>query len=134
MSISSPSGGSLSSSFSDAELRYLRSGRRLARIATVGPDGTPHVVPTGWSYNPQYDSIDIGGIDLAETRKYKDVARTGRAAVVVDDVAAPWHPRSVEVRGRAEAIGHPTPLIRIHPDRVVSCGLTGDSPSDGGRR
>ena len=36
--------------FSEAELAYLEGGRRLARIATVGRDGTPHVVPVGmWS-------------------------------------------------------------------------------------
>ena len=28
-----------------AELRYLAGGRQLGRIATVGADGTPHVVP-----------------------------------------------------------------------------------------
>jgi pyridoxamine 5'-phosphate oxidase family protein len=31
----------------------------------------------------------------------------------------------VEVRGRADAIHEPRPLIRIHPDRVVSFGLDG---------
>jgi hypothetical protein len=29
--------------FSEAELAYLQGGRRLARIATVDRDGTPHV-------------------------------------------------------------------------------------------
>jgi pyridoxamine 5'-phosphate oxidase family protein len=32
------------------ELGYLRGGRRLARLATVGADGTPRVVPVGWSH------------------------------------------------------------------------------------
>ena len=118
------------SSFTEAELRYLQqSGRRLARIATVGADGTPHVVPTGWSYNAECDSIDVAGHNLEQTKKYRDVARTGRAAVVIDDVVAPWQPRSVEVRGRAESIDRPAPLIRIHPDRVVSWGLEGE-PGD----
>jgi pyridoxamine 5'-phosphate oxidase family protein len=31
--------------FSDEELSYLLGERRLARIATVGEDGTPHVDP-----------------------------------------------------------------------------------------
>jgi pyridoxamine 5'-phosphate oxidase family protein len=70
----------------------------------VGPDGTPHVVPSGWRYNPEHDSIDVGGRELARTKKYRDVARTCRAAVVVDEVVAPWQPRSVEIRGRAEVI------------------------------
>jgi hypothetical protein len=39
------------SAFTQAELAYLQGGRRLARLATVGPDGTPphhpgrHVAP-----------------------------------------------------------------------------------------
>jgi pyridoxamine 5'-phosphate oxidase family protein len=37
----------MSSFFTDAEVAYLHSERRLARLATVGPDGTPHVTPVG---------------------------------------------------------------------------------------
>jgi pyridoxamine 5'-phosphate oxidase family protein len=111
--------------FTDAELRYLTGGRQLGRIATVGADGTPHVVPVGWIYNAARDAIEIGGIELERSKKFRDVARTGRAAIVIDDVEStdPWHPRGVEVRGRAEAIALPTPLIRIHPERIVSWGL-----------
>jgi pyridoxamine 5'-phosphate oxidase family protein len=115
------------SAFSDAELEYLQSERRLARVATVGPDGTPHVTPAGWSYDPATDTIEVSGRDFAATKKYRDVARTGRAAVVIDDVLPPWRPRAVEVRGRAEAIGGPSPRIRIYPDRVVSWGLDAGS-------
>ncbi len=39
------------SAFSEDELAYRLSERRLARIATVGPDGTPRVVPVGWTFN-----------------------------------------------------------------------------------
>jgi pyridoxamine 5'-phosphate oxidase family protein len=113
--------------FTDAELRYLSGGRQLGRIATVGGDGTPHVVPVAWIYNAARDTIDIGGAELERTKKFRDVARSGRAAIVIDDLASeePWHPRAVEVRGRAEAIAMPTPLIRIHPERIVSWGLGG---------
>ncbi len=111
--------------FNDAELTYLTGERRLGRVATVGRDGTPHVVPVGWSYNSNHDSIDISGRNLAETKKFRDVARSGRAAIVIDDLAStdPWRPRAVELRGRAEAIQEPAPLIRIHPERIVSWGL-----------
>jgi pyridoxamine 5'-phosphate oxidase family protein len=113
------------SAFSDAELNYLTGERRLGRLATVGKDGTPHVVPVGFSYNHEYDSIDIGGRDFEQTKKYRDAERSGRAAIVVDDLAStdPWRPRGVEVRGRAEALDDPRPLIRIHPDRIVSWGV-----------
>jgi pyridoxamine 5'-phosphate oxidase family protein len=111
--------------FREAELAYLAGGRQLGRLATVGADGTPHVVPVGWIYNAARDTIDIGGNELAQTKKFRDIERSGRAAIVVDDVAStdPWHVRGIEVRGRGEAIAMPTPLIRIHPERIVSWGL-----------
>jgi pyridoxamine 5'-phosphate oxidase family protein len=111
--------------FSEAELRYLSGGRQLGRIATVGDDGTPHVVPVGWIYNAARDTIDIGGHELATTKKFRDVARSGRVAIVIDDLESidPWRPRGIEIRGRGEAIAMPTPLIRIHPERIVSWGL-----------
>ena len=111
--------------FRDAELRYLAGGRQLGRIATVGADGTPHVVPVAWIYNAVRDTIDVGGHELERTKKFRDVARSGRAAIVIDDIADTdqWHPRGIEVRGRGEAIAMPTPLIRIHPERIVSWGL-----------
>lgn len=111
--------------FTQAELEYLAGGRQLGRVATVGADGTPHVVPVGWIYNAPSDTIDISGRELERSKKFRDVARTGRAAIVIDDLASidPWRPRAVEVRGRAEAIALPTPLIRIHPERIISWGL-----------
>jgi pyridoxamine 5'-phosphate oxidase family protein len=111
--------------FTEAELHYLTGGRQLGRLATVGADGTPHVVPVGWIYNAARDTIDIGGHELERTKKFLDIARSGRAAIVVDDLESvdPWRPRGVEVRGRAEAIALPTPLIRIFPERIVSWGL-----------
>jgi pyridoxamine 5'-phosphate oxidase family protein len=122
------------SAFSEAELDYLLTEfdhlvtRRLGRLATVGKDGTPHVVPVGWRYNSEHDAIDIRGFDFEQTRKFRDVKRSGRAAIVVDDLAStsPWRPRGVEVQGRAEAIDGPGPLIRIHPERVVSRGIDGE--------
>ncbi len=113
------------SAFTDPELAYLTGERRLARIATVGKDGTPHVVPVGWSYNPEHDTIDVSGRQLEQTKKFRDVARSGRAAVVIDDLAStnPWHPRAVEVRGLAEAIKEPEAIIRIHAEHILSWGL-----------
>lgn len=107
----------------EPELTYLRSERRLARLATVGPDGTPHVTPVGWSLDPAGTYIEVSGRNFAATKKFRDVARTGRAAIVIDDVLPPWRPRGVEVRGRAEAIEGRRPAIRIHPERVIAWGL-----------
>src|SRR5215467_12433675 len=48
-------------SFTPEEIEYLSGERRLGRLATVQPDGLPHVVPVGWSYNPDLGTIDISG-------------------------------------------------------------------------
>lgn len=113
--------------FTTRELDYLQQAPRgrLARIATVGPDGTPHVVPVGWRYDPEHDAIEIGGMQLERTKKFRDAERSGRAAVVIDDLVStdPWQPRGVEVRGRAEAVAEPRAVIRIHPQRIVSWGI-----------
>ena len=114
------------SNFTQREIEYLGSGL-LGRLATVGRDGTPHVTPVGMlSRNAELDTIDVGGHDLTSTKKFRDVARSGRAAFVVDDVLQPpWRPRGIELRGRAEAVDGPRPLIRIHPQRIVSWGISG---------
>jgi pyridoxamine 5'-phosphate oxidase family protein len=113
--------------FTPVEREYMVGGRQLGRIATVGVDGTPHVVPVGWIYNAARDTIDVGGRELQRTKKFRDVARTGRVAIVIDDLESvdPWRPRGIEVRGRGEAIALPTPLIRVHPERIITWGLAG---------
>jgi pyridoxamine 5'-phosphate oxidase family protein len=111
--------------FTEQETKYL-SERRLGRIATVGKDGTPHVVPVGmWSFNADDESIDVGGHDFANSKKFRDAKRSGRAAIVIDDLVStdPWKPRGIEVRGRAETIDGDRPMIRIHPERIVSWGI-----------
>lgn len=116
--------------FSDQELDYL-SDKRLGRLATVDPDGLPHVVPLGWSYNPALDTIDISGRDFARTKKFRNVKANAKVALVVDDVLPPWRPRCVMVRGEAEALDEATsadgeqigPIIRIHPRQILSWGI-----------
>lgn len=120
------------SAFTRDEIEYLQSGT-LGRLATVGRDGTPHVAPVGFSHNADLDTIDVGGRDMTRTKKYRDVAWSGRAALVVDDVLPPWLPRGIEVRGRAEAVGGPKPIIRIYPERIVSWGIGADGPRRNGR-
>jgi pyridoxamine 5'-phosphate oxidase family protein len=123
--------------FSDAEIAYLRS-QRLGRLATVGPDGRPHVVPVGFRYNAEQDSIDIGGHDFVKRKKFRDVQRNPRVAFVVDDLASvsPWRPRGLEVRGKAEILrsggeaagpGFDPEMFRVRPSRVVSWGLERDA-------
>lgn len=54
---------------------------------------------------------------LERTQKYRNVARTGRTAIVIEDVLPPWRPRAVLVKGAAEVLDG---LIRLHPEKIVS--------------
>ena len=123
------------SAFTAGEIEYLRS-QRLGRLATVGPDGQPHVVPVGFRYNQEEDAIDIGGHDFARRKKYRDVQRHPLVAFVVDDLASiqPWVVRGVEIRGEAEILTSggkeimpslDDEMFRVRPRRVRSWGLEG---------
>lgn len=116
-----------------AQIEYLQ-GQLLARIATAGADGKPHVVPTSFRYNAELATIDLGGHHVATTKKYRDVQANGWAAVVVDDLVStdPFTPRMLEIRGRAEAIpeggaelgpGFGAGFIRLYPEKINSYGI-----------
>lgn len=122
-----------SSAFTPAEIAYLSS-QRLGRLATVGPDGQPHVVPVAFRYNADLDTIDIGGHDFAKRKKFRDVRHNPRVAFVVDDVASidPWKPRGIEIRGTVEMLesggkeimaGFDHEMFRISPKRIISWGI-----------
>jgi pyridoxamine 5'-phosphate oxidase family protein len=105
-------------------------------LATVNAAGEPHVVPVGFRYNAELDTIDIGGHNLSRSKKFRDVAQNGRAAFVVDDVLPPWQARGIEVRGRAEVLvsggqqvnaDFDSELIRITPAKVVAWGIDTDA-------
>jgi pyridoxamine 5'-phosphate oxidase family protein len=115
--------------FTVAELTFLRTSRLLGRLATVGRDGMPHVTPLGWSLGPDEETIELSGRNFAASKKFRDVARTHQAAIVIDEVLPPWQPRGIEIRGNAEALNDPEPHIVIHPTRVISWGL--DDPEPG---
>ena len=132
--------------FTDAEIDYLNRGPMqglLGRLATVGPDGRPHVMPLGVLYDPEADAIVIGGsagTNMAASKKFRDAQRHPDVAVVVDDLAAidPWTPRGIEIRGRAEALTQggeqvgerldpgfrwDPAWIRIRPRRILAWGI-----------
>ena len=119
------------SAFTRAELNYLAS-QRLGRLATVGRDGAPHVIPVGFRYDPETDTIEIGGHGMGTSKKWRDMGHDPRVAFVVDDVVAGRGPRLVEVRGIATRLTHggsalgggfDEEWVRVAPRRIVSYGL-----------
>jgi pyridoxamine 5'-phosphate oxidase family protein len=119
--------------FTPAELDYLQS-HSMGRLGTVGPDGRPHLVPLTYHFNVEEDAIDLGGIDFANTKKWRDVQQNPLVVFLVDD-ASPTGAHAVEVRGEAElhdtggeSINPRFPnfkpeFIRLRPYRIVSWGL-----------
>lgn len=130
--------------FTAAELAYLAQGH-LGRLATLGPDGSLHVVPVGVFYDAERDVLAVGGRGFATSRKARDARLDPRVAIVIDDAEmtpAGARLRVLEVRGRAEVVaaggtalraGFDEPFIRIHPDRIVAMGLDHDDRVSRGR-
>lgn len=129
------------SAFTDAEIEFLDS-QRLGRLATVGADGMPHVVPVAVFYDPDADALVIGASAefgesvMTASKKFRDAQRRPQVAVVIDTPG----PRFLEVRGHAETrldggedagkrLGAPfrfSPAwILIRPRRVIAMGING---------
>jgi len=118
-------------SFTEPELAYLAS-QRLGRLATVDARSAPQNNPVGFAVADD-GTVVIGGWNLGQSRKFRNLAGNDRVALVVDDLVSvnPWTVRGVEVRGRAEARSDVEPAhgygsreeIRIHPERIISWGL-----------
>ena len=121
--------------FTRDEIDYLTS-QTLARLATVGPDGRPHVIPVTFTFNDEEDAIDVGDIAFAKGKKWRDATQNQKVTILVDDVIPePRRARAVEIRGDAELhetggdrinprFGNFTPeFLRIRPKRIVSWGV-----------
>lgn len=131
--------------FTEKEIEYLR-GQPLGRLATVGADGSPHIVPVGFRVDAEAGTIQIGGHGLSTSKKWRDLHNNPRTAFAVDDLASvdPWTPRGIEVRGRAElhdqggeqvfGQGWDSAWFSIAPQRIVTWGIEGHAFSSAGRR
>jgi len=116
--------------FTEKEIEYLN-GQRLGRLGTVDSAGNPHVVPVGFHYNPDTDTIDIGGHNIAASLKWVHARRHPRVSFAVDDVLPPWQPRSLLVQADVELLqdggqnivqSFAPELMRLHPVRITSWG------------
>jgi len=123
--------------FSEKEIEYLKS-QRIARIATVVGSSErsvqPDVVPVGYDFDGQY--FYVGGINILKSRKYKNVLKNNKVALVIDDLKTidPWDPRGIRIYGTADIVTrqsgymeqtpHPqADYIRIKPEKKWSWGI-----------
>jgi len=123
--------------FSEKEIEYLES-QHIARIATAAvlSDGSvqPDVVPVGFDFDGEY--FYVGGMNILKSRKYKNVLKNNKVAIVIDDLRSvdPWDPRGIRMYGTAnivtrqsgymEQTPHPqADYIRIKPEKKWSWGI-----------
>jgi F420H(2)-dependent biliverdin reductase len=66
----------------DSVLAFLRE-RHLGSLTTLRPDGSPHVVPVGFSYDHEQRTVRI--ITQTASRKSAHARRNGRGAVMQVD-------------------------------------------------
>lgn len=120
---------------SESERAYLAE-RGLGRLATLGPDGAPHVQPVALWFDAATETVRIGGPDLTRSRKYRNVLADPRVSLVVDDQADTPNAlgqtgRGVELRGTAEILVLDPPLhpafapetLHVRPRRVIAWNL-----------
>jgi pyridoxamine 5'-phosphate oxidase family protein len=121
------------STLTEPEIAWMTS-QRTGRLATVDAHGKPQNNPVSAFYNAILGTIDIGGHNMASSRKFRNAQLPNAyAALVVDEIIDnnPGSIRLLEIRGPIEAISHPDyttanvdgSILRLTVDRVVSWGL-----------
>jgi Pyridoxamine 5'-phosphate oxidase len=83
---------------------------RTCRVATVGPDGTPHVTPMWFAW----DGRAVWLYSLTPSRRGAHLRGNPTVAVVVDTGVSYDELRGVELAGRVELVGE-------HPRRGEPC-------------
>jgi PPOX class probable F420-dependent enzyme len=105
--------------------RFLLQGTRTAKIATVGANGRPHVVPVWFTL----DDRDLVFSTSSRSVKARNLVREPRVAVAVDDQAPPFS--FVSITGWAELLERPGDFLAwttrvatryVGPDRGPEMG------------
>ncbi|MFC4359034.1 PPOX class F420-dependent oxidoreductase [Halobium salinum] len=104
------------------EYRDLFEKRSFAFVATLLPDGSPHVTPTWVDFDGEHVLVNT----VPDTRKDRNVRGDPRVALAVADPENPY--RYVSVRG--EVVEHRTDGAREHLDDLAE-RYTGRREYDG---
>lgn len=85
----------------DARVAHFLRHARVARMATTGADGAPHVVPVC----PVLDRGRVYVATAGGSRKVRNLEADPRVAIVFDDYVEDWNAlRQVMIRGRARLL------------------------------
>lgn len=88
-------------SMTKEEIDLFLSTERTCRVATLGGDGSPHVAPLWFVWDGAFLWLN----SLVRSRRWTDLHKDSRVAVVVDGGEQFTDLRGVEVRGSAVSVG-----------------------------
>jgi PPOX class probable F420-dependent enzyme len=91
-------------------MRLLVSGARVGRLATVGAEGQPHLVPVCFALvgDTVYSAVDHKPKRDTRLRRLANVRATGHASVLIDRYAEDWSTLWwVRLDGRGTVIDEP---------------------------
>ena len=125
-------------SFTQEELAYLQS-QPLARVATIGADGQPDVVPLAFEFDGTSFWVGGSGATVVNTRKFRNIqAGNHQVALVIDDLVSfqPFIARGIRVYGHADrpvqrdGMVGPGIYTRITPTMSWSWNMAGEPAGD----
>ncbi len=140
----------MTGTFTEVQQRFLER-HQVARLATTGADGRPHVVPICFAMDAEslYSPIDEKPKRVGPTglKRIRNIQENPRVAVVVDDYSEDWSRLAyLLIRGSAEIVSRgpvhdralrllreryhqyramaleERPVLKITPDSVVAWG------------
>jgi len=116
-------------------MRALVEAARVARLATVGADGEPHVVPVCFVLveDTVYSAVDHKPKRSSRLRRIANIEATGRACVLVDeyddgDWARLWW---VRLDGSARLLEDPAEVARARSALVTKYPQYANTPPSG---
>jgi PPOX class probable F420-dependent enzyme len=116
----------------DPQARFARA--RVARLATVAPDGSPHLVPVVFTLFDDviYTAVDAKPKTTKRLRRLKNIEHNARVSVLVDQYDDDWSrlwwvradgTATVHHDGAAMATGHES--LRAKYPQYQTVALTG---------
>jgi pyridoxamine 5'-phosphate oxidase family protein len=125
-------------SFTDEEIAYLQS-QPLARLASIGADDQPDVVPVGYEFDGMVFWIGGVGGSVLGTRKFRNIqAGRQKVALVIDDLVSfdPFIARGIRIYGEADVPIERTGMVgpgfylRITPSTSWSWNMASEPVGD----
>ncbi|MGC0366700.1 PPOX class probable F420-dependent enzyme [Rhodococcus sp. 27YEA15] len=105
----------------DARTRFAAA--RVARLATVGADGMPHLVPLVFAVSGAvlYSCVDHKPKTTTALRRLRNIEETGRVSLLVDHYDDDWSQLWwVRVDGDAEVLAPGTPEAELAVDALAT--------------